>query len=138
MTRLHLPRTTLPLAVVAVIAALTGCCGGNPERQARKAAKSFFTDVQVRNFDDVHEVLAADQRARIEESELRERIDEFRPLAGHTWVRLDTLECSESSCTFEGQFDPTGIRCEIEMTNAGEAWVVGRIDVDGETVIPWE
>ena len=135
MSRLRVPPIVLALATLVF---LSGCCGANPERQARKAAKAFFTDVQVRDFDDVHEGLAPEQRSRIDESGLRERIDEFRPLSGHTWVKLDTLECSEASCTFEGQFDPTGIRCEIEMTNAGEAWVVGRIDVDGETVIPWE
>ncbi len=135
MIRTRLLSTTV---VVAALTLLAGCCGASHERKARKSAKAFFTDVQVRDFDDVHERIDPGEQANHEVGDLRDRIDEFRPLAGHTWVRLDTLECSEISCTFEGQFDPTGIRCEIEMTFVGDAWVVGRIDVDDETVIPWD
>jgi hypothetical protein len=129
-------RSLYPL--FALVTALTACCcASTPEKQARAAAEDFFRAIQVRDFGDAHDLLDPHEREFRSVDAFRDRVDEFRPLSGHTWVALDTTQCSEASCTFEGVFDPTGIRCEIEMTPAGEDWVVEWIEVDGERVVPW-
>ena len=122
----------------APILALGGCCcGGSAEARARASAEDFFRAIQVLDFKDAHELLNPYERDMRSVGELRDRVDEFRPLSGHTWVDLDTVACSEHSCTIDGVFDPTGIHCEIEMTLEAEAWVVERVEVDGDQVLPW-
>lgn len=135
MTRVRLGTAPLLLSLGITVAAC--CCSSSPEKRARAAAEDFFRAIQVRDFDEAHGLLSAHEREFRSVDGFRDRIDEFRPLSGHTWVALDTTLCSEHSCTFEGVFDPTGIPCEIEMTHEGEAWVVEWMEVDGERVVPW-
>ena len=135
MTRTRIVGPGLGLLMAATLAAC--CCGGSPEKQARAAAEDFFLAIQLRNFDDAHGLLNPYERDIRSVDQFRDRVDEFRPLSGHTWVALTTKMCSDHSCTFEGPFDPTGIRCEIEMTLEGDGWVVERVEVGGERVLPW-
>lgn len=135
MYRIRLATTLLSLILATALAAC--CCSSSPEKQARAAAEDFFRAIQVRDFDEAHGLLNPHEREFRSVDSFRDRVDEFRPLSGHTWVALDATLCSEHSCTFEGMFDPTGIRCEIELTQEGGGWVVEWIEVDDERVVPW-
>lgn len=131
-------RTAAAAPLLTMIVAIAACCcASTPEKQARAAADDFFRAVQVRDFGEAHSLLTSHEREFRSVDAFRDRVDEFRPLSGHTWVALDVSECSEDRCTFDGVIDPTGILCEIELTREADGWVVAWIEVDGERVVPW-